>query len=139
MQTEYPQSNIYYSSILIAFMIWILLLLFDIFWYQPDENLFTYIWDLWATGIIIQWIVYIFRMLHIRKQFRQSKKDGIPIIMDKKRKINVLYQYLFCVPWWATKIDNTAIELIGEAHRIEQKKNDDAPVQWRDEKQFVII
>eukprot|EP01084_Bolivina_argentea_P306279 529244_1 len=129
MQPEYPQSNFYYSCILISFIIWIIVLLLDVFWYQPDKGIFTWIWDLWASGILIQWIVYIFRMLEIRKQFRQSKKDGVLIISDKTNQANVFFQYVFCIPWWATKIDNVAIDLIGKEYRkYIQKRKDDNPI-----------
>eukprot|EP00484_Ammonia_sp_Unknown_P014784 CAMPEP_0197069276 /NCGR_PEP_ID=MMETSP1384-20130603/192084_1 /TAXON_ID=29189 /ORGANISM="Ammonia sp." /LENGTH=60 /DNA_ID=CAMNT_0042507281 /DNA_START=1 /DNA_END=180 /DNA_ORIENTATION=- len=56
-------------------------------------------------------------MLQIRGQFRQSKKDGVPIILDKTKQMHTLYHFLVCIPWWATKIDNTAIDLIGQEYR----------------------
>ena len=124
-QREYPQSNFYYSCILLSLFIWSVLCLIDIYWIHPYDGPFVWLWDWWAVGIIIQWIVYIFRMLHIRAQFRQSKKDGVPIIVDKSNQTNTFYQYLFCIPWWATKIDDTAIDLIGQEYRKYIAKNKD--------------
>lgn len=140
-QREYPQSNFYYLCILLSLFIWCIGCLLDIYWIHPDEGIFAWVWDFWATGLIIQWIVYIFRMLHIRAQFRQSKKDGIPIISDKSHKTNTCFKYLFCIPWWATKIDDTAIDLIGQEYRkyIAKNKQDFDTVDVEDNEQTVTL
>ena len=113
----------------------------DMIYVHPNDGWWVWIWDLWASAILLQWIVYIFRMLQIRSQFRQSKKDGVPIIADKSDQTNTFYQYLFCIPWWATKIDDTAIDLIGKEYRkyIAKNKEDLDTFDDQDEEQTATI
>lgn len=122
MDQEYPQNNLYYSMILVSFVISICCILLDIVYIHPSEGWFVWLWNLWANIIFIQWIVYALRMLQVRHHFRQSKKDGTRIQLDPTHQTWKLFQCLFCIPWWATKVDNVAIELIAEEYGIHLQK-----------------
>ena len=113
----------------------------DIYWINSDKGWDIWIWNWIACGLFIQWIVYCCRMLQIRAQFKQSKKDGVPIILDKNKEIHTMYRYLFCIPWWANKIDNTAIDLIGKEYKkyIKRHKQDlDIEEQQQDQQTATI-